>query len=422
MQKTYTIILFILTILFSLSTGYLLGLSTTNKTSEPVSTHIVNLSKNDLHTTHKKANINSTSIHIAKGDTFVGLLHKMQIDNAEIYKIVYALKHNNVKPELISGKSMEISLNDQHHIRTIKLYPRSLHNTSIIRNTDGKFIIHQAVVKKKILHAVGTIESSIFNAALSSGLSNALTMQLTKLYSHTLDFQRDIKYGNKFEILFERFFNEDGKLLQDGNILFASITTDGNTHKIYRYKFDNGRIEYFDENGHSIEKSLLKTPINGARISSKFGMRKHPTLGYSRMHKGIDFAAPTGTAIYAAGNGTIEYMGRRGGYGNYIKIRHNSIYSTAYGHISKFNKHLKKNMRVKQGQVIAYVGSTGLSTGPHLHYEVIYYGKQINPKNVKAKATYVLTKQQLQKFKNMTIAINGMMQSTPSVAEFASIE
>ena len=174
----------------------------------------------------------------------------------------------------------------------------------------------------------------------------------------------------------------DGKVLRPGNILYAAMTLGGTKTALYRYA-DDGFVDYFDSAGRSARKALLRTPIDGARLSSSFGMRKHPVMGYSRMHKGIDFAAGKGTPIYAAGDGIVERASRFGNFGNYIRLRHNSDYATAYGHLSRYAKGIHPGKRVKQGQVIGYVGSTGRSTGPHLHYEVLYNGKQVNPLSVK---------------------------------------
>jgi len=237
---------------------------------------------------------------------------------------------------------------------------------------------------------------------------------MINLYAYDIDFQRDIKSGDKFEMLVESFFDETGKKIKDGNVLFSSLTLKDKTVETYLHKVGD-RFEYFDSQGNSVRKSLLRTPVNGARISSGFGMRRHPILGYSKMHKGADFAAPTGTPILAAGSGSITYMGVKGGYGNYVQIKHNNDYSTAYGHASRFNKKFRNGSKVKQGDIIAYVGSTGRSTGPHLHFEVIYKGSQINPAKVKATSGIRLSGKDLIKFKLSKSEIDGYRKNIPNL-------
>jgi murein DD-endopeptidase MepM/ murein hydrolase activator NlpD len=238
-------------------------------------------------------------------------------------------------------------------------------------------------------------------------------MNMIHLYSYDVDFQRDIRSGDKFEMLVESFYSEDGKKVKDGNVLFSSLTLQNRSIDVYAYKI-NGNVEYFDFKGNSMRKSLLRTPVNGARVSSRFGMRRHPILGYSRMHKGTDFAAPRGTPILAAGSGTITYFGRKGGYGNYVQIRHNSDYSSAYGHASRFNRKFRVGSRVKQGDVVAYVGSTGRSTGPHLHFEVLFRGRQINPSKVKATSGIKLTGKELAKFEISRAEIEKYRKEIPN--------
>jgi murein DD-endopeptidase MepM/ murein hydrolase activator NlpD len=220
---------------------------------------------------------------------------------------------------------------------------------------------------------------------------------LIKTFSFDVDFQRDIQDGDSFEVLYERMENEDGEFVKSGKILFASLTLSGKTIPVYYFERD-GDGEYFTPNGEAIRKSLLRTPVDGARITSGFGMRMHPLLGFSKMHKGIDFGAPTGTPIYAAGSGTVVEIGKKGSFGNYIRIRHNGEYQTAYGHMSRFAKGLVKGEKVKQGQVIGYVGATGRATGPHLHYEIMVAGAQVNPAKVKTVASNKLTGKQLKAF------------------------
>ncbi len=263
-------------------------------------------------------------------------------------------------------------------------------------NYQAKLIKHE--LTKNIMKYSVTINNSLFIDGTSAGISENTMMNMINLYAYDVDFQRDIKEGDQFEILVESFYTKEGKKVKDGDVLFASLKLSQRNIDIYLHKID-GDNQYFDANGNSTKKSLLRTPVNGARISSKFGMRNHPILGYTRMHKGVDFAAPIGTPILAAGAGTIVFMGPNGGYGNYVRIKHNADYQTAYAHISKFSSKFHKGSKVKQGEVIAYIGQTGLSKGPHLHFELLYKNSQINPSKVKSTPGLKLSGKELLRFK-----------------------
>ncbi len=226
------------------------------------------------------------------------------------------------------------------------------------------------------------VTSSVYEAARGSGMSPNLVVELIRLFSFTIDFQRDIRDGDHLEVLYTRRFDENSQLAEEGDIVFAALTNRGKRYAYWRMAHDDGSFGFYDEAGNSVQRLLMKTPVDGARLSSRFGMRRHPILGYTRLHRGLDFAAPKGTPIYAAGNGTITAIGTYGDYGKYIRIKHRNGYATAYAHMSKFARRLKKGSRVTQGQIIGYVGRTGLATGPHLHYEVLHYKKPINPRNL----------------------------------------
>ena len=219
------------------------------------------------------------------------------------------------------------------------------------------------------------------------------------MYSFDIDFQRDIQKNTKFEISFETLINENRNEISYGRIKYINLKIQNKNLEYFLFKTDENFYDYFNREGKNVKKSLMKTPIDGARLSSNFGMRKHPILGYNKLHKGLDFAAPKGTPVYAAGNGVIEYANNNGGYGKYIRIRHNNEYKTAYAHLSGFKKGISKGKRVNQGEIIGYVGSTGRSTGPHLHYEIIFQNKQINPMKMKLPSGKILTGDELLKFK-----------------------
>jgi murein DD-endopeptidase MepM/ murein hydrolase activator NlpD len=231
-----------------------------------------------------------------------------------------------------------------------------------------------------------------------AGVPLEILSKAIKLYSFDVDFQRDIQKNDEFEILYEVFFNSIKGSVSNGNIKYIKLNLHGNNLEYFIFYDDNGHFDYFNKEGKNVRKALMKTPIDGARLSSSYGVRKHPILGYNKLHKGVDFAAPKGTPVYAAGNGVIDFVGRNGGYGNFIRIRHNSSYKTAYAHLNNYNKNIYKGARVNQGETIGYVGSTGKSTGPHLHYEVIYQNKQINPMKMKLPSGKILKDEELKKF------------------------
>ena len=284
----------------------------------------------------------------------------------------------------------------------------------------GQEIKH--LLERRLNRAELTIEDSLYLAAERAGLPARVIIALIHLYSFDVDFQRDIQPGDTFELFYETFHSDDGGFARSGEILYASLRTGGTTLPLYRFEMNDGEIDYFNDKGHSVRKALMKTPIDGARLSSRFGRRKHPILGYTRMHKGIDFAAPTGTPVMAAGSGTVKFAGRKGGYGKYINIRHNSDYSTAYAHLSGYARGIRSGKRVRQGQIIGYVGSTGRSTGPHLHYEILRNGRQINPLGLKLPTGKKLKGEELAAFETERDRLAGLYQATPKVEDMAETE
>ena len=286
----------------------------------------------------------------------------------------------------------------------------------------GKYYAHdidQELYMKPTL-ASGTIKNSLYNDAIASDVPIEIILSYIKLFSYDLDFfQRDIRSGDKFKIFYEAFYTSEGDLVKYGDLIFSAYYPKSSGQDIENYRYINSKGDkiYLDKTGKSIKKSLLRTPINGARISSGYGYRKHPILGYTKLHKGIDFAAPYGTPVYAAGSGTIQYAGWFSSFGKYVKIAHNSSYKTAYAHLSKIPSSIKKGRRVKQGDVIGYVGSTGRSTGPHLHYEVHKGSKAINPKKVKIQPQKRIKGNELALFQSHRDRIDFIMLNS-----FAAIE
>jgi murein DD-endopeptidase MepM/ murein hydrolase activator NlpD len=274
-------------------------------------------------------------------------------------------------------------------------------------------------VDRKMARAGGRINSSLYETGISSGIPANLLADVINAYSYDVDFQRDIQPGDAVDVLFERIETKDGTIVGHGNILFAELALSGKTMKVYRYVDKSGNAGYYNEKGESVRKALLRTPINGAKITSGFGMRNHPLLGYSRMHRGVDFGAPTGTPIYAAGDGVVDFLGHKGGYGNYLRIKHNGKYASAYAHISRYAKGIANGRHVKQGQVIAYVGATGMATGPHLHYEILVNNAQVNPSKVKFKTGNVLQGKELASFHKNMEQIHAALNHTPRKTDMA---
>jgi murein DD-endopeptidase MepM/ murein hydrolase activator NlpD len=250
------------------------------------------------------------------------------------------------------------------------------------------------------------VDTSLYQTARRHAVPDEALVNLANIFSWDIDFQRDVHPGDSFELVYERVESPDGEV-RGGEVLFASLDLRGRRLQAYRFEHADGSHGYYDADGRSLRKWLMRTPIDGARLSSGFGPRRHPILGYNRMHRGVDFAAPTGTPIYAAGDGVLTYAGRKGAYGNYIQIRHNDEFSTAYAHMSRFADGVKKGSRVRQGQVIAYVGSTGRSTGPHLHYEVLQNGNQINPMSIKPQTANRLVGAELERFRRQIEVIEA---------------
>jgi murein DD-endopeptidase MepM/ murein hydrolase activator NlpD len=324
------------------------------------------------------------------------------IAHAAISALKKAYDPRNLKPGQEVTLLYQHPQDDEKNLRflgvNIKIDPERDIRTTL--NGDNEFVIKQIrkVLTTHAYRAGGVIETSLYESALKTGLSLNILMQLVQPFSFDVDFQRDIQPGDRFEIMYECDLDENGTVVREGPVLYATLTLRDNTLRIYSHTTLGGETEYFNEAGQTVRKTLMRTPINGARLSSRYGMRRHPILGYSRMHKGLDFAAEKGTSVMASGSGTVSYAGRRGNYGKYVLVRHANGYATAYAHLSGFSRGLRPGKQVKQGEVIGYVGSTGLSTGPHLHYEVHHRGAQINPSRVKFPPRRTLTGTERERF------------------------
>ena len=323
---------------------------------------------------------------LEEGDTFISTLKKTNLNDREIDQLILAAEDSMETNQLRIGTRIEIIselIKEKRIVKEVLIYPDNEEKISVLR-IDDKFIVRKDVktlYSELVFHEV-EIDKSIYSSLKNINVPDNIIMSFVQLFSFDIDFQRDIRSKNIIRILFEQFKDKDDELIKTGSIFFAEIVLTKDAYELYKFE-DNNDIEYFNSDGKSATKALMKTPINGARLSSAYGMRKHPILGYNKKHMGVDFAAPTGTPIMAAGTGHIEYVGTNGGAGKYIRIKHLNGYKTSYSHLSSYASGMQKNVRVKQGQTIGYVGSTGLSTGPHLHYEVIFNGEKINPMKMK---------------------------------------
>jgi len=332
-------------------------------------------------------------VEVQKGDTLLDILLGSGIKSDEAAAAIDALDSLFKPRDLKPGQAITLALDRQSggegdggvQLASLSLDSSVERNVVVKRDDNGGFvaaaIVHPLQLQDTL--ASGVIDSSLFEAGQDAAVPVEVMSQVIKAFSYDVDFQREVQPGDRFEILYERYEDEHGRLARPGNVLYAALILSGTTKEIYRYEPQDGVADFFNAQGESIRKDLLRTPLDVIRISSSFGMRRDPILGYSRMHRGVDFAASMGTPIFAAGNGIIARIGPVNGYGNYIQIKHNPQYATAYGHMSRFASGLRIGSKVRQGDVIGYVGMTGRATGPHLHYEVLVNGSQINPMSVK---------------------------------------
>ena len=348
---------------------------------------------------------------VVKGDTYENIIERINLPYQEKKKFLNIIKKQKEIKLLKENQKIYFKLDTKDTIKILefKLEVDKKRDFVVLRDTNNKDFITKITEKKltkSIIFKEGTINNSLYNTAIELGIKPNTIIEFARLYGFEVDFQRDIWKGDSFQIIYEQFENEDSSLIESGDIIYSNLNIQGNDLNLYKFILDNKEIDYFDENGKSMRKTLMKTPINGARLSSPFGKRKHPILGFTKMHTGTDFAAPTGTPIMASGDGVVIRAQWCGGGGNCVKIKHNSVYQTVYAHMSKFGRGIKKGVRVKQGQIIGYVGSTGLSTGPHLHYEVIENGRKINSQKLKLPSGKTLKGKQRNKFEVNKIKID----------------
>ncbi len=330
-----------------------------------------------------------TTHTLAEGSSLVELLSTQNVPPAEAQSAVDELKRIFDTRSFKSGQQIRLfwerpadaQAPDQARFAGLDFIPLPRQHIMIRRLGHQNYSAENfdRPLTAKSFYANTLIERSVYEAARGAGLAPNTVIRLIRLFSYNVDFQRDIREGDRLEVLYTRRFDQTNELAEEGDILYAALTNNGKRIAFWGLKDGTRPIGYFDENGKSAQRLLMKTPVDGARLSSRYGRRRHPILGYTRMHRGLDFAATAGTPIYAAGNGVITRIGKNGSYGNYIRIQHSNGFETAYAHLRRFTRGLKKGSRVAQGDVIGQVGQTGLASGPHLHYEVLQKGKQINP-------------------------------------------
>ena len=381
-------IIFILLILFFYSNIKSSNfLKTITSTPEEFKNEIKNFSSFFINKNNSNF-INKKTITVKPGNSLQGILAKEGIDQKEINKINSLLKQKIKLINLQVGQKINLLLKKENTKILLSRLSFSLNeitNVYLFENNEQNYnikIINKILEKKNYL-AKGFIKNSLYNSAQKQGVDPEIIIEFARIFGFEIDFQRDIRENDEFQILYERFEDDDGEVQKNGEIIFAYMNNNGKEISLYRFKDQKNNIGYYSKDGKSIEKALMKTPINGARLSSSFGLRKHPILGYNKLHQGTDFAAPKGTPIMASGSGTVEMASWNGAYGKYVRIRHNSTYKTAYAHLSRFGKNIRRGAKVQQGQIIGYVGSTGRSTGPHLHYEVLIKNKRVNSQNLK---------------------------------------
>ena len=364
---------------------------------------------------------------VAKGDTLMSLLTKQGTSRQDAHNTIQALSKIYDPRKLRPGQEMELIVRADAKDATANAKIQSFKvkasiTRDVVVSNNGTGFTAEAVdhpLTTQIVGTQGSIQSSLYVAALEADMPQKVLASLINVFSFDVDFQREIRVGDTFSAMYEQMLDTNDNVVDSGNVLIGEMTVQGKQSRFYRHTDKDGFVDYYDTKGRSVRKALLRTPVDGARITSSFGNRKHPTLGYTKKHTGIDFGARTGTPIYAAGNGTIEFAGRNGGYGNYIRINHNGTYKTAYAHMSRLAKGMRKGTRVQQRQVIGYVGSTGRSTGPHLHYEVHKGKTKVNPLSVKLPTGKTLKGSELAAFSKTRAKLDQKFAALPATIKVA---
>ncbi len=347
------------------------------------------------------------TVIVQQGDTLGDMFVKAGVDKAAAFSVVDAISAIYNLKKLQVGQEFELSYDslgvesETSPLSTVTFEVDPSHSISVVRQDDGTFAAKEIVAntRREYVRSEGVITSTLFETAQKEGIPTDVLAAMIKMFSYDVDFQRDIQKGDKFSVMYEHTVTDDGRAVRNLNIRYASMTMSGQQMKFYAVKQSDGSYDYYNDKGEGVRKALLRTPVNSAVLTSGFGMRRHPILGYSVLHRGVDFGVPPGTPIMAAGDGVVEKREFQNGYGNYIRIRHNGDYATAYAHMSRFGKDMSVGKRVRQGDVIGYVGATGRVTGPHLHFEVLKNNGQVNPITVKFPASQKLEGAMMAKFR-----------------------
>lgn len=360
----------------------------------------------------KRTSPHTEDLKIGRGDTIAGVLEKAGVSKDDSYQAVKALSEHVDPRQVQAGQVINVTFKpgagDASHFAAMTMEAGPLKKVTVSKSSDKFDVdVEEKEIAAKTYAGYAKIQNSLYGSAERAGIPAQVLGDVIRLYSRNIDFQRDIRQGDEIEVLYDGQETADGEYKKYGSILYANLTIGGKSVPLYRFADKNGNADYYDEKGNTTRKTLLKTPVDGARMSSGFGMRRHPILGYTKMHKGIDFAAPTGTPIYAAGDGSINFAGRKNGYGNFVSIRHSADIETHYGHMYRFAAGMKRGAHVRQGEVIGYVGQTGRATGPHLHYEVAVNGRQVNPRSIDLPTGENLKGKELDRFKK---SIGGIRQ------------
>ena len=367
------------------------------------------------------------AVVLRKGDTLSAALARAGGTRAEMEAAIVAFREVHDPRRLRIGQTLSLAFdpengsNGKARLASLALDVAPDRDVVVTRGTDDIFVpeVVDRPLERILQRNVGAIDTSLHDAALAAEMPRQVLAELVHIFSYDVDFQRDMQPGNRFEVLYEAAYDMAGEFVENGPLLFAALEAGDRKIELFRYEPGEGPADYLDARGASVRKALMRTPINGARLSSGYGMRKHPILGYNKKHLGLDFAAPTGTPIFAAGDGTITMIGRHGNYGKYIRIRHNSTYNTGYAHLNGYAKGMKRGKRVRQGQVIGFVGSTGMSTGPHLHYEVMRGSARINPMTLKLPAGRKLEGRELAAFQRQVQKITILLAEVPALTQVA---
>ncbi len=366
------------------------------------------------------------AITVADGDTLLDILMRAGTDRADATAALAALRRVYDPRTLKVGQTVDVELGPAtgaltaRPLETVALSSEPGRRVATSRSAEGFAASANKLPEiREIAHVAGDIKNCLFESAVEQGMPAQVLSAMIAAYSYDVDFQRDLQPGDGFEVMYERTKDSQGGIVRQGELIFADLVLQGRHLAIYRYTDATGQVDFYNAKGESVRKALLRTPVDGARITSGYGMRVNPILGFSMMHKGVDFGVPTGTPILAAGSGAIEKAGENGAYGLYVRIRHDKIHGTAYAHMSGLAKGIRVGAKVKQGQVIGYVGESGRATGPHLHYEVLVNDQQVNPMSVKFKSGNVLAGRELARFKSVVADAEQRLAQTPVSTQLA---